>query len=170
MKKYTTFPIDCSILATETMVHLKEEHDIESVEYQTQAFHLLAQDDISALAQSIPSLSTTFPGLTIKLVAHITVNTTAMFNTQYEGNILLIPMEDCGDLLLKTFTVAPGAVKTDWAYRDEDCTADESIPLNDPAEPIFIASGLVHTIEKVSPNLGDVLLIVFDGDTDSYLA
>lgn len=168
MKKYASFPFDCTTLAAETMAYLKATYDVESSEYQTQAIHLLAQDDVTALEAAIPSLGTTFDGLTVTLVAHITVNKNAMLQTSFDGNFILIPLEDCNDVLLNTFTVARGAVKDGWTYARKDCTPDTTIPL---ANPVIISSGLTHNLTKSSiGNLGDVLLVAFAENTDSYLA
>ena len=168
MKKYASFPVDCTTLAEEFMAYLNDGQDIESAEYQAQAIHLLAQDDVSALEAAVPSLATTFDGLTVALVAHITVNKNAMLHTSFDGNFILIPLEDCSDVSLNTFTVAPDAVKDGWIYSVEDCTADESVPLDGP---LIISSGLTHNLTKASINkLGDVLLVAFTDDISSYLA
>jgi len=171
MKKYATFPIDCSTLATEAMAYLNQRENVEDASHFNASFHALAQDDVTPLVGSIPSLATTFPGLTIKLLAHVTVNSDAMYNTEYGSNILLIPLDDCESVDLKTFTIAPGAIKTDWSYADADCTLDATTPLTSATTPLLLAANTTHTLETQNPNvLADLLFIIFNENTDSYLA
>jgi hypothetical protein len=164
MKKYTTLSTDCTALAAEYMTYLNSAFDVEDSEHHQHAFHL-----VDAAFVSGSSINTTFAGLTAKVVAHITINSNAMFNHCYDTPFMIIPLADCASTVFKTFDVAPGAVlQPDLNYLDADCTLSATVPLTGP---ILVNASTTYTMESSdTTKLSDVLVVWFNEDPSSLLA
>ena len=164
MKKYTNFPVDCTSLASEVLAYLNNQYDIEDAEHRTNAWHSINPTDLNNT-----SINSTFSGLTVTGLGHVTVNSDAMRNHCSPEPFLIIPLADCETVSVKIFDVASGAtLYPDAHYADEDCTLLNTIPL---VEPLLINGSTTFTVECSNvTKLGDILMIWFNEDISSYFA